>query len=324
VIPTLVLTAGLGTRLRPLSLVRAKAALPVGGEPLVGRILRGLAAAGVRDAVLNLHHLPASITSRIGDGSAYGVRVRYSWETPVLGSAGGPRRAAPLLGAATFLVVNGDTLTSVDLEALVAHHRGTGALVTMAAAPHAEPEKYGGIVADEVGRVRGFVRRGATEPSSHFVGVQAVEAAAFDTVPLGTPHESVGALYPALLAAHPGCIQMFRTPSDFHDIGTPTDYLETALRLAATDGDPRAPGRGAHGARTNTHPTAIVEESVLWDDVSVEANATLRRCIVTDGVRVPAGTTWTDVTLRVARGAPHPGEHVIGDLAVGALATVAP
>ena len=96
-IPALVLTAGLATRLRPLSLVRAKAAMPVGGEPLVRRILRGLRASGVMDAVLNLHHLPHTITQLVGDGSDLGVRVRYSWEQPVLGSAGGPRQALPLL-----------------------------------------------------------------------------------------------------------------------------------------------------------------------------------------------------------------------------------
>jgi NDP-sugar pyrophosphorylase family protein len=95
-IPALVLTAGLATRLRPLSLVRAKAALPVAGEPLACRILRSLGAAGVTDAVLNLHHLPHTLTSLVGDGTGTGLRVRYSWEVPVLGSAGG--RSLPRQG----------------------------------------------------------------------------------------------------------------------------------------------------------------------------------------------------------------------------------
>src|SRR5512134_4060259 len=98
-VPALVLTAGLGTRLQPLSFVRAKGALPLGSEPLARRILRWLGTAGVRDAVLNLHHLPHTLTQGIGDGSDIGVRVRYSWELPVLGSAGGPRCALPLLAA---------------------------------------------------------------------------------------------------------------------------------------------------------------------------------------------------------------------------------
>jgi NDP-sugar pyrophosphorylase family protein len=114
-IPALVLTAGLATRLRPLSLVRAKAALPVAGQPLVVRILRWLRTNGITDVVLNLHHAPDTLTRILGDGQDLGVRVRYSWETPVLGSAGGPKRAAPILGASRFLIVNGDTLTNLDL-----------------------------------------------------------------------------------------------------------------------------------------------------------------------------------------------------------------
>ena len=110
----LVLTAGLGTRLRPLTLVRAKPAIPVAGEPLVRRIVRWLAANGVTDVVLNLHYLPATLTAVVGDGSDLGARVRYSWEQPqVLGSAGGPRQALPILGADAFLIVNGDTLSEL-------------------------------------------------------------------------------------------------------------------------------------------------------------------------------------------------------------------
>jgi NDP-sugar pyrophosphorylase family protein len=89
----LVLTAGLGTRLRPLTCVRAKAAVPVNGQPLIHRIIRWLVSGGGFDLVLNLHHTPETIAALVGDASALGARVRYSWEQPVLGSAGGPRRA---------------------------------------------------------------------------------------------------------------------------------------------------------------------------------------------------------------------------------------
>src|SRR6185503_17252889 len=114
----LVLAAGLGTRLHPLTLARAKAAAPVDGEPLARRTIRWLAGHGVRELVVNLHHRPESIAAVLGDGRDLGVRVRYSWESPVLGSAGGPRHALPLLldaaepgGGGTFVLVNGDTLT---------------------------------------------------------------------------------------------------------------------------------------------------------------------------------------------------------------------
>ena len=117
------LTAGLATRLRPLSFVRAKAALPIGDRAIVQRILQWLAGYGVTAAVLNLHHLPHTITRIVGDGTDEHVRIRYSWEMPVLGSAGGPRRALPLLDGSTFLIVNGDTLTNVNVSDLVDAHR---------------------------------------------------------------------------------------------------------------------------------------------------------------------------------------------------------
>src|SRR5690348_13706455 len=142
----LVLTAGLGTRLQPLTRARAKAAAPVDGDPLARRTIRWLVSHGIRDLVLNLHHRPESITEAIGDGSDLGARVRYSWESPVLGSAGGPRHALPLLldrsGDGSFVLVNGDTLASVDLDAMAAQHRASGALVTMGLIRNPRPDKY--------------------------------------------------------------------------------------------------------------------------------------------------------------------------------------
>ena len=299
-IPALVLTAGLATRLRPLSFVRAKAALPVGDQALVQRILRWLARAGVTDAVLNLHHLPQTITAIVGDGSAEGVRVRYSWEMPVLGSAGGPRRALPLLGASTFLIVNGDTLTNVDVGAVVDAHRRSGALVTMAVIPNLHPEKYGGAIVDADGAITGF---GRAANSSHFVGVQVAEKEVFAGLPENVPSESTRAVYPSLIASRPGSVRAFSTEAQFFDIGTPLDYLDTALHFGSRIPDP--------GSR--------LEDCILWDDVEIGANARLRRCIVTDGVRVPAGSSWENKTIRVAHGELMQSEQLAGELAIGPI-----
>src|SRR5207249_11606734 len=142
----LVLTAGLGTRLRPLSDVRAKPAIPVAGEPIVRRIIAWLAANGVADLVLNLHHRPDTLTAVVGDGSDLAVRVRYSWEQPVvLGSAGGPRQALPLLATDRFFIINGDTLTDVDPRAVMRAHDAAHGLVTLALVPNREPQRYGGV-----------------------------------------------------------------------------------------------------------------------------------------------------------------------------------
>src|SRR5436190_23809282 len=98
--PALVLSAGLGTRLHPLTLARAKPAIPLAGRPMIHRIVQWLVRNEVTDIVVNLHHLPATITRVLGDGSDLGAAVRYSWEQPrVLGSAGGPRQALAILGA---------------------------------------------------------------------------------------------------------------------------------------------------------------------------------------------------------------------------------
>ena len=316
-IPALVLTAGLATRLRPLSLVRAKAAMPVAGEPLVRRILRQLRTADVTEAVLNLHYLPHTITQVLGDGSDLGVRVRYSWEMPVLGSAGGPRLALSLLGSSPFLIVNGDTLTSIDIGKLVTAHWHSEALVTMALVPRTEPERYGGIRIDDEGVFTGVTKRGVDDDSFHFIGVQVAEAEAFAALPPGKSVESVSDLYLRLATAVPGSVQGHICEGEFFDIGTPDDYLRTSLTLTVRDG---RTGGQSHGARVRIDPTADVRESILWDDVTVGADARLERCVVTDGVAVPAGTAWTRCTLRRAAGDLAPGERLAGDLAVMPIA----
>jgi NDP-sugar pyrophosphorylase family protein len=290
--PALVLTAGLGTRLRPLTLVRAKPAVPIAGEPLVRRIIRWLRDAGVSDVVLNLHHLPETIASVVGDGSDLGVTVRYSWEQPaVLGSAGGPRRALPLLGGGTFLIINGDTLTDVDLRALVAAHEASDARVTLALIPNDQPQKYGGVVLDAESRVTGFVRAGTSGSRSyHFIGVQAAEPSVFDTVPDHTAVNSVGDVYDRLLAQQPGSIRGLVTRAAFWDVGTVADYWKTSVALGGS-----APPRGRN---TRVAATARIESSILWDDVEVGEHAVLEECIVTDGAVVPSGARYRRAVLR--------------------------
>ena len=319
-IPALVLTAGLATRLRPLSFVRAKAALPVGDQAIVQRILRWLARCGVTDAVLNLHHLPHTITSIVGDGSADGVRVRYSWEMPVLGSAGGPRRALSLLGSSPFLIVNGDTLTNVDVHALVNAHRTAGAMVTMAVIPNVEPHKYGGVVVEAGGAVSEFAtaaRTDAVRGTYHFVGVQVANADVFAHLRDDVPSDSVKEVYPALISARPGSVRAFVTEAEFFDIGTPLDYLNTCLHFGSRIPplDKLGAPRGSRGA----DPGSRFEECVLWDDVEVHETARLRRCVVTDGVHIPAGSSWENKTIRVAHGELMQREQLVGELAIGPL-----
>jgi len=230
--PAMVLTAGLGTRLRPLSLLCAKPALPVAGVPLVGRILRWLSGSGVRSTVLNLHHLPATVTAAVGDGTGFGVEVRYSWERTILGSAGGPARALQLVDANQFFVVNGDTLTDVSLAALAADHQQSGAQVTLALVPNPDPLHYGGVTVDGDGRVTGFTPRGPANTGLHFIGVQAVDAEVFAPLDPDVPAETIDGIYHDMIARRPGCVRAFVSGASFRDIGTAADYLDTCLDLA--------------------------------------------------------------------------------------------
>lgn len=259
------------------------------GEPLIRRIIAWLVEAGVTDLVLNLHHHPESIAAVVGDGRDLGARVRYSWEQPrLLGSAGGPRFALPLLGSDPFLIVNGDTLTNVDVMALLAAHEASGALVTLALVPNREFDKYGGVALDRGKRVVGFPRRGpGAKGSFHFVGVQAVSAKALSGLRVGEPAQSIGGVYDELLEGQPGAVQGFVCDADFDDIGTPADYWRTSQAFAR-----KADAHERHGHRTRVDPSARVRRSILWDDVEIAANATIDECIVTDAVHVPAGTTY--------------------------------
>jgi NDP-sugar pyrophosphorylase family protein len=281
------LTAGLGTRLQPLSSYRAKAALPVAGTPIIARTLRRLRAADVRRVVLNLHHRADSITRIVGDGSAFDLQARYSWESTILGSAGGPARAIPLLEADRFLILNGDMLTDVDVGALMKQHVDTNALVTLAVIDGLPG--YNGVIADTRGLVSGF---GKAPGAYHYIGVQAVNAAAFAGVGVDTKSETVHGFYPDLIAARPEAIRVFYSKASYFDIGSPRDYLETVKTIAQYEGLPLDRGVGCEIAAD-----ATLTGTVLWDRVRVESGATLTDCVVADDVVVPAGSQYSHSAL---------------------------
>jgi NDP-sugar pyrophosphorylase family protein len=251
------------------------------------RILHWLRDAGVSRTVLNLHHRADSITRLVGDGSSIGIEVRYSWEAEVLGSAGGPARAIPLLASDRFLIVNGDTLAGVDLRAMAAQHVDTNALVTMAVVD-GRPE-YNGVVAGADGIVRGFGR----EPGAfHFIGIQIVNASVFAGVRPDVKSETVHGIYPPVIASRPGAVRVFHTTAEFFDIGSPRDYLDTAITIAGREGKPLDRGRdctiGADAQLLNT---------VVWDRVSVGAGARLSECVVADDVAVASGAEFSRCSL---------------------------
>jgi NDP-sugar pyrophosphorylase family protein len=288
----LVLAAGLGTRLQPLTSVRAKPAIPLAGEPIARRIVSWLVASGVDRATVNLHHLPHTLTAVLGDGSDLGAHIRYSWESPaILGSAGGPRQALDIVGTSPFWLINGDTLTDVNLAVMARAHAESAALVTLALIPNTEFLRYGGVRVAADGAVTGFVRRGpAASGSFHLIGVQLVSASVFETIPRGAAASSIGGVYDRLIAERPGSIRAFVTGARFWDIGTVSDYWSTSGVFAAKDCED-----WDRSARVES--SAHVSRSILWRGVVVGARAELDECIVTDDVVVPAGARYRRMVL---------------------------
>lgn len=280
------------------------------GPALIERIISSLRDHGVRDLLLNLHYKPDSITRVVGDGAALGVRVRYSWERPILGSGGGPRRAFSLLPDERLWVVNGDTLTTVDLAAMADAHARADALVTMALIPNPDPARYGGVLVNDAGAVTAFVPRGTPGPSWHFVGVQIAERAAFASVPDGATTASVGTVYDALMAERTGAVRAFCSDAAFLDIGTPRDYLEACLAVAHG-------AQNVVSAKACVHPHATLERCVVWDGASVSAGSRLRRVVVGEAVTVPAGFRAEEcVLLPSAAADAGSADEIIGDLAI--------
>jgi len=265
----LLLAAGLGTRLDPLTRLVAKPAVPLGDRSLVEHVVSWLCLQGITDLVLNLHHQPASIAAIVGDCHHLGVRVRYSWEQPVLGSAGGPRHALPLIDSDPFLIVNGDTLCDMPLAPMIEAHGSSGADVTMAVVPNPAPDRYNGIAADEEGRVQGFVPRGQAAETWHFVGVQIVNRGVFIGLEDDRAAETVAGIYPGLVRARRGSIRVWPTDATFLDVGTPRDYLAAASRLGI--------GQAVEG----------VTRSLVWPGVTLGSQVLLDECIVAGGVSLP-------------------------------------
>lgn len=182
----MLLAAGLGTRLRPLTDDRPKCMVAVAGVPILVRNIVWLRDHGVTDLVVNLHYHPDAVTSLIGDGTRLGVRVQYSLESDLLGTSGAVLRARTLLGDGRFVVVYADNLYKVDLARLEARHLATESAMTIALFWRADVSASGVAVVDGDGRVCRFVEKpSSVPPPSHLVnaGLYVCEPAIFGAIP---------------------------------------------------------------------------------------------------------------------------------------------
>jgi len=151
-----VMAAGLGTRLYPLTGRTSKPMVPILNRPVMEHLVRLLRRHGVKEVAANLHYHPDKIRSYFGDGSAFGVELRYNLEQELLGTAGGASAFRDFFAGDTFVVVSGDGLTDIDLTAFVAAHRRSGGIATLAVKQVDDPSLYGVVVHDDDGRVIAF------------------------------------------------------------------------------------------------------------------------------------------------------------------------
>lgn len=303
----LLLAAGRGERLRPLTLELPKPLLPVAGRPLAAASLDALVGAGCGRIAVNLHHRGEAIRAALG-ASWRGVPLTWSDESRELLGTGGA--LVPLAdffaGARAIVVVNGDSLCRWPIDRLLARHARGDVAATLLVARRVDPRGFGGGVAIDRGRVTAF-RRGALAWASApthrvFAGAAVLDPALVDRLPAG-PSDIVAALYEPLVAGGE-TIAAIETARAWHDLGTPARYLEGALGFALEGLAPRqsriAPAAeiapGARVRRSMVEPGAAIASGARIDDSLVLAGARvgarceLRRVILGPGVELGAGT----------------------------------
>ena len=222
----LILAAGEGQRLRPLTLNRPKPMLPVAGRPLLEHIVMLLRRHGVTQLAINLHYKPAAITSHFGNGRRWGVRILYSYEQQLLGSAGAAKKLAWFFDQ-TFVVFYGDLYTELNLGFLLNFHRSHDALATVALYEVSNPTACGIVELDGQQRIRQFLEKPAPEEVFSRLanaGVYILEPTVFSYVPSETAFDFGRDLFSALLALDLP-IMGFPIQEPLIDIGTPEKYF---------------------------------------------------------------------------------------------------
>ena len=229
----MVLAAGRGTRLAPITHSTPKPLVPVAGRPLLERLLEFLRAGGIEEVVINLHHLGHRIEEHVGDGRRFGLRVRYSPEDPILDTGGGIKNAEPLLAGEPFVVANGDSLLEIRLRDLLEWHRARGGVATLMVRPDPDAAGYGLVELDDADRVRRIV---GLPPSAApggrgfmFPGLHVLEPEIFRWMDAGGVFSITRVTYPRMIAAGLpvfGCV----TQARWITIDTP-EALATADRM---------------------------------------------------------------------------------------------
>jgi mannose-1-phosphate guanylyltransferase len=272
----MVLAAGLGTRLRPLTYEITKPMVPVLDRPVMAHILDLLDRHGFEETVANLHWFPDSIREHFGE------RLTYRYEPELLGTAGGVRACADFFGDDSFLVISGDALTDIDLGALAARHREAGGIATLAVKQVPDTREYGVVLHDREGRITGFQEKPQPEEALSDLGncgIYVFTPEIFDYFPERPFADWAQDVFPALLE-HDVPFHIHEVHEYWNDVGSlgelrqgTFDALRGELRLEV-EGEEVAPGVTVAGGRGLPADTEV--EGPVWIGRDVEIGAGVR------------------------------------------------
>lgn len=285
-VDVMILAAGLGTRLRPLTLDRAKPAVPFIGRPLITHVVRWLAKAGFTEAVVNTHYQPQSVRSALA-GAPLGIR--FSHESEILGTAGALGRARDqglLSGHRPVLVVNGKLFTDLDPIRLLCAHARSGSAVTLLLAPNPAREAFTEVFTEE-GAVTGFSppRNPVSDAPLLFTGIQVVSPEVLAGL---APRfsDTVRDVFGPLIERRSVHAHV-DGEGRWWEMSTPRRYLDLHHQATAEGLAPSV----IVGPRADIHPSARVTRSVLWEGARVEAHAHVTDSVICRGVVVAEGET---------------------------------
>ena len=302
----MILAAGYGTRLRPVTYTVPKPMVPLCNQPLIGWAAQSLIAADVRDLIVNLHHLPESIEQYLPERFPE-AKFSFSFEQEILGTGGGVRKARPLLdGEEDFFLVNGDTVAFPRYQELRAARQRVNALAALTLRHPPQGDYFTPVWLDK-GRITGF-GQGRGEPLM-FSGSHSISARVFDRLPDTDFSSIVDEVYRPVIEDQSETIGGIVDDGVWFDIGTPQRYMSASnsLRDLMVGGAIRtAPGSRVAGdsivaesARASANRSVVgarsvvegkVRDSVIWDDCRIAPGVELESCVVAHGVEIASGT----------------------------------
>jgi len=295
----MLLAAGLGTRLQPLTDLRPKPIVPVANRPLAAFAMEHLAKSGVRTIVANTHPRPDEVESALKASCPRDVELRFSREATLLGTGGGLRKAHPSFddAQASVIVMNGDTLFAPDLAHAYAEHLARGAVATMILRRTPDPDRFGAIGIDAEGWVRSLLSTpddNRVREALMFTGVHILSAEAFSVMP-----ESGCVIRTAYRQWVDGGAPVLGIvdESPWADLGTVSDYHRLNLELASgLFAWPGVEPRGGCILPGSAEPSGNIRQSVVGADVEIGEGVTLERCVVWPDTRVDHSATNAVIT----------------------------